>query len=91
MGRGVQKDEEENRVVGEKQLESNKNNKSGCVNDYEAERARRIALNRARMQELGLGSGVLIGGGAECDNGYELRTTSRGAHEFQSNPRWCKK
>lgn len=45
----------------------------GGVNGYEAERARRIAANKARMRALGLGAGIRIGGGEmEYDGvGYE--------------------
>lgn len=35
----------------------------GGVNGYEAERARRIAANKARMRALGLGAGIRIDGG----------------------------
>ena len=75
------KDSLEKRVAGKKKGEKmkelfvgkktrrTKTADEGGVNAYEAERARRIAVNMERMKALGLGSGVLIGGGGGTDDG----------------------
>lgn len=80
-------EQENTRRVEMEGVEKNNNNSrspsGGCVlNDYEVERARRIAANQARMRELGLGSGVLIGVGAEYDGYDPANYYVPGAHEF---------
>jgi hypothetical protein len=68
----------------EKEEEEDENVGGGGVNDYEAERARRIAANKERMKALGLGSGgIRIGGGAGTEHsgvGYEPKLLSPPTH-----------
>lgn len=65
---------------------------SGAVadsaSDYEAERERRIAANKARMRALGLGCGHLIGGGeTNAGSGYESPAKRTRSHHHRNAER----